>query len=85
MTVAVVRQEHIPLRAALRVLKQLVVRHAAMPVLDQIRLEAKGNQLTVEGTDIDTRVCFTPLGVPIEWPPASKKKPLEDLVAYESL
>ena len=32
-----------------------------------------------------TRVCFTPLGVPIEWPPASKKKPLEDLVAYESL
>lgn len=32
-----------------------------------------------------TRVCFTPLGVPVEWPVSPKKKPLEDFIAYESL
>ena len=32
-----------------------------------------------------TRVCFTPLGVPVEWPAASKKKTLEDFIAYETL
>jgi len=28
-------------------------------------------------------VCFTPVGVPVEWPPAPPKKPLEDLVVFE--
>lgn len=32
-----------------------------------------------------TRVVFTPLGVPVVWPPASKKKPLEDFIAYETI
>lgn len=32
-----------------------------------------------------TRVCFTPLGVPVEWPPSTKKRPLEDFIAYETL
>lgn len=31
-----------------------------------------------------TRVCLMPIGVPVEWPKAPKKKPLEDFVAYES-
>ena len=28
-------------------------------------------------------VCFTPIGVPVEWPPAPQKKPLEDFVVFE--
>jgi nitroreductase len=28
-------------------------------------------------------VCFTPIGIPAEWPPAPPKKPLEDLVVFE--
>lgn len=35
--------------------------------------------------DYYTRVCLTPIGVPVEWPTAPKKKPLEDFIAYESL
>lgn len=32
-----------------------------------------------------TRVCITPLGVPVEWPEPHDKKPLESFIAYESL
>ena len=32
-----------------------------------------------------TRVCFTPLGVPVEWPPAKTKRPLEDFIANETI
>ena len=28
-------------------------------------------------------VCFTPIGVPVEWPAAPAKKPLEELVVFE--
>jgi nitroreductase len=28
-------------------------------------------------------VCFTPIGIPAEWPPAPPKKPLEDFVVFE--
>lgn len=34
--------------------------------------------------DYYTRVCITPIGVPVEWPQPPKKKPLEDFIAYES-
>ncbi len=32
-----------------------------------------------------TRVCITPLGVPVEWPQSPPKKPLEDFIAWETL
>jgi nitroreductase len=32
-----------------------------------------------------TRVCITPVGIPVEWPEPKPKKPLDDLIAYESL
>ena len=32
-----------------------------------------------------TRVCLTPVGVPESWPTSPTKKPLEELVAYESI
>jgi nitroreductase len=32
-----------------------------------------------------TRVCITPVGVPEEWPNAPKKKPLEELIAWDSM
>jgi nitroreductase len=32
-----------------------------------------------------TRVCVTPLGVPVEWPKSPPKKELGDFIAYEAL
>ena len=32
-----------------------------------------------------TRVCFTPLGVPVEWPDSPPKKKFEEFIAYEAL
>jgi len=32
-----------------------------------------------------TRVCITPLGVPVEWPKTPEKKKLEDMIAYDKL
>ena len=32
-----------------------------------------------------TRVCITPLGIPVEWPDSPPKKKLEEFIAYESL
>jgi len=29
-------------------------------------------------------ICFTPIGVPVEWPPTPPKKDLEELVVFES-
>ncbi len=29
------------------------------------------------------RICFTPIGVPVEWPEAHGKKPLEDFIIWE--
>lgn len=29
-------------------------------------------------------ICFTPVGIPFEWPEASPKKKLEDFVIFES-
>ena len=29
-------------------------------------------------------ICFTPIGVPEEWPPTPPKKPLEEVVVFES-
>jgi nitroreductase len=35
--------------------------------------------------DIYTRVCITPLGVPVEWPKSPEKKKLEDFISFETL
>jgi len=32
-----------------------------------------------------TRVCITPVGVPVEWPDSPPKKKLEEMVSYEEL
>jgi nitroreductase len=32
-----------------------------------------------------TRVCITPLGVPVDWPNTPEKKKLEDMISYEKL
>jgi hypothetical protein len=32
-----------------------------------------------------TRVCITPLGIPVEWPDSPPKKKLSEFIAYESL
>ena len=35
--------------------------------------------------DTYTRVCITPLGVPIEWPKSPEKKKLEDFISFDTL
>jgi hypothetical protein len=32
-----------------------------------------------------TRVCITPLGIPVEWPDSPPKKGLDEFIAYETL
>jgi nitroreductase len=32
-----------------------------------------------------TRVCITPLGVPVEWPKTPEKKKLEDMIAWDKI
>jgi nitroreductase len=32
-----------------------------------------------------TRVCITPVGIPVEWPDSPPKKKLEEFIAYEAL
>lgn len=32
-----------------------------------------------------TRVCITPVGVPVAWPPSPAKKPLDEFIAWETL
>lgn len=32
-----------------------------------------------------TRVCITPLGIPVEWPDSPPKKKLEEFIAYDTL
>jgi nitroreductase len=34
--------------------------------------------------DMYTRVCFTPLGIPVEWPQSPSKKRLEDFIIYNN-
>jgi nitroreductase len=35
--------------------------------------------------DTYTKVCITPLGVPVEWPKSPEKKKLEDFISFETL
>ena len=35
--------------------------------------------------DTYTRVCITPVGIPVEWPESSSKKALDQFIAYEAL
>ena len=35
--------------------------------------------------DTYTRVCITPLGVPVEWPKGPEKKPLEGFISFDKL
>jgi nitroreductase len=32
-----------------------------------------------------TRVCITPLGIPVEWPDSPPKRKLEEFIAYDTL
>jgi nitroreductase len=34
--------------------------------------------------DMYTRVCFTPLGIPVEWPQSPSKKKLEEFILYDN-
>jgi nitroreductase len=50
--------------------------------------DAISNKITTEVLQIPanyTRVCITPLGIPVEWPATPEKKKLEDFISYDKL
>jgi len=72
-----------PLAAGYLMLAARALGYGTVFITDSIPDEITHKVLGVP--DRYTRVCFTPLGVPVEWPAASKKKPLDDFIANETL
>jgi nitroreductase len=72
-----------PMAAGYLMLAARALGYGTVFITDSVPDEISRKVLNIP--DRYTRVCFTPLGVPVEWPAASKKKPLEDFIAYETL
>ena len=72
-----------PMAAGYLMLAARALGYGTVFITDSVPDEISRKVLNIP--DRYTRVCFTPLGVPVEWPAASKKKTLEDFIAYETL
>jgi len=72
-----------PLAAGYLMLAARALGYGTVFITDAIPDEVTKQVLNIP--DRYTRVCITPLGVPVEWPQAPAKKPLEDLIAWETL
>jgi nitroreductase len=72
-----------PMAAGYLMLAARALGYGTVFITDSVPDEVTKKVLNIP--DRYTRVCFTPLGVPVEWPPASKKRPLEDFIAYETI
>ena len=72
-----------PMAAGYLMLAARALGYGTVFITDSVPDEISRKVLNIP--DRYTRVCFTPLGVPVEWPAASKKKPLEDFIANENL
>jgi nitroreductase len=72
-----------PMAAGYLMLAARALGYGTVFITDSVPDEISKKVLNIP--DRYTRVCFTPLGVPVEWPPSPKKKPLEDFVAYETI
>jgi nitroreductase len=72
-----------PLAAGYLMLAARALGYGTVFITDSVPDEITKKVLNIP--DRYTRVCFTPLGVPLEWPLSPKKKPLEDFIAYETI
>lgn len=72
-----------PLAAATLMLAARALGYGTVFLTDSIPDSVTQSVLQIP--DHYTRVCITPIGVPVEWPKPPKKKPLADFVACESL
>jgi nitroreductase len=72
-----------PLAAGYLMLAARALGYGTVHITDVIPDKVTGTVLGIP--DRYTRVCITPLGIPVEWPDSPAKKKLEDFIAYESL
>jgi nitroreductase len=72
-----------PMAAGFLTLAARALGYGTVFVTDVIPDEVTKRVLNI--SDRYTRVCITPLGVPVEWPDSPPKKKLEEFIAYESL
>ncbi len=72
-----------PMAAGYLMLAARALGYGTVFITDSIPDEVTRKVLNIP--DRYTRVCFTPLGVPGEWPASPKKKFPDDFIAYETL
>jgi nitroreductase len=72
-----------PMAAGYLMLAARALGYGTVFITDSIPDEITKKVLNIP--DRYTRVCVTPLGVPVDWPPSPKKQPLEDFIAHETL
>jgi nitroreductase len=70
-----------PLAAENLMLAARALGYGTVFITDAIPEEVTKEVLNIP--DTYTRVCITPLGVPIEWPKSPEKKKLEDFILFE--
>jgi nitroreductase len=71
-----------PMAAAYLMLAARALGYGTVFITDSVPDEITKKVLNIP--DRYTRVCITPLGVPVEWPTSKQKKPLGELVAYDT-
>jgi nitroreductase len=72
-----------PLAAATLMLAARTLGYGTCYFTDSISVDVTKEVFQIP--DKYTRVCITPIGVPVEWPETPKKKELHELVAHENL
>jgi len=71
-----------PMAAAYLMLAARALGYGTVFITDSIPEELTKEIFNIP--DTFTRVCITPLGVPIEWPKSPEKKKLEDFISFET-
>jgi nitroreductase len=72
-----------PLAAGYLILAARALGYGTVHITDSIPDSVTKEVLNIP--DHYTRVCITPIGIPVEWPDSPPKKDLEESIAYESL
>jgi len=71
-----------PLAAGYLMLAARALGYGTVFITDSVPAQVTKDVLNIP--DRYTRVCFTPIGVPVEWPNSREKKALEEFIAYDS-
>lgn len=72
-----------PLAAGYLMLAARALGYGTVHITDSIPESVTKEVLNIP--DHYTRVCITPVGIPVEWPDSPPKKKLEEFIAFESL